>query len=83
MATFRIHEDIDSGLDAIKVTNAIANTKNNGNDKEKRATFAVLNNIAYDGRTHAPKLVSLQQNVFELLYEYAGFELNSIAINRN
>lgn len=60
MATaFRIHEDIDNVLDLNKENNLIG-MKNNGNDKEKRPTLAVLNNITFDGRAHASKTVSVK-----------------------
>lgn len=68
MATaFRIHEDIDNALDLNKENNVIG-LKNNGNDKEKRPTLAILNNITFDGRAHASKTVSVQLNTYFLLF---------------
>lgn len=60
MATaFRIHEDIENVMEQKKERkNAIA--KANANGKEKRPTFAILNNVAFDGRNgaHAQRTVS-------------------------
>lgn len=58
MATaFRIHEDTENVTET-KKEKKIFNLKNNGTDKEKRPTFAVLNNVAFDTRgSHAQKAV--------------------------
>lgn len=57
MATaFRIHEDIENVIEHKKEKKNVIG-KNNG--KEKRPTFAILNNGTYDGRiaAHAQKTV--------------------------
>lgn len=71
MATaFRIHEDTEN-VTEIRKEKKNFNLKNNGNDKEKRPTFAVLNNVAFDTRgTHAPKTVS-DNITFSILYLYS------------
>lgn len=58
---FRIHEDIENVMDLNK-ENKLCGGKINGNDKEKRPTFAVLNNVAFDGRgAHTQKTVNAFQ----------------------
>lgn len=60
MATaFRIHEDIENVIEQRKERqNVIAKATANG--KEKRPTFAILNNVTFDGRNgaHAQRTVS-------------------------
>lgn len=60
MATaFRILEDIENVTES-KKERKIANAKTNANGKDKRTTFAILNNGALEGRngTHAQRTVS-------------------------
>lgn len=65
--TFRIHEDIDNALDLNK-ENKLISTKSNGNDKEARPKLAILNNLAYDGRAHAQKMVKKKYFLLSFIY---------------
>lgn len=69
MATvFGIYEDIENVQDQPKKDLKVFNAgKNNGNDKEKRPTFAILNNVAYDGRNgaHAQKMVIKTKDIMQ------------------
>lgn len=61
MATaFRIHEDVENMIEINKEKKHVIG-KNNGNEKEKRPTFAVLNKVAFNNQlgTHAQKTVNL------------------------
>lgn len=58
MATaFRIHEDIENIMEQKQERKNVLVTAN-AHDKGKRPTFALLNNVAFDGRNAPQRSVS-------------------------